>query len=66
MHEAFLKGANLQATFVDSVFLSPKTKLYKIGLFVANAHPAGGLPDGWTATVYDSQLTAAERDGAAL
>lgn len=66
MHEAFLKSANLQATFVDSVFLSPKTKLYKIGLFIAGAHPAQPLPGGWTAMVYDSQLTAAERDGAAL
>ncbi len=66
MHEAFLKGENLQASFVDSVFLSPKTKLYKIGLFVAADEPPGSLPGGWNATVYDSQLTAAERDGAAL
>lgn len=66
MHEAFLKRANLQATFVDSVFLSPKTKLYKIGLFVANDIPARALPGGWIAMVYDSQLTASERDGAAL
>lgn len=66
MHEAFLKGENLQASFVDSVFLSPKTKLYKIGLFVAADEPAGALPGGWNATVYDSQLTATARDGAAL
>jgi hypothetical protein len=66
MHEAFLKGENLQARFVDSVFLSPKTKLYKIGLFTAVDEPALALPEGWTATVYDSQLTAAARDGAAL
>lgn len=65
-HEAFLKNNNLQATFVDSVFLSPKTKLYKIGIFVAHSNPPQALPDGWNATVYDSQLTAAERDGAAL
>lgn len=66
MHDAFLKGANLQATFVDSVFLSPKTKLYKIGIFVANNQPPGAMPDGWTATVYDAQLTATQRDNAAL
>lgn len=65
-HEAFLKNNNLQATFVDSVFLSPKTKLYKIGIFVARENPAQALPGGWDASVYDSQLTAAERDGAAL
>lgn len=66
MHDAFLKGANLRATFVDSVFLSPKTKLYKIGLFIAGAQPPEPLPAGWSAIVYDSQLTATERDGAAL
>ena len=66
MHDAFLKGANLQARFVDSVFLSPKTKLYKIGLFVSADEPPQALPAGWHATVYDSQLTATERDGAAL
>lgn len=66
MHEAFLKGDNLQARYVDSVFLSPKTKLYKIGLFVALDEPPRPLPTGWAAIVYDSQLTAAERDRAAL
>ena len=66
LHEGFLKQADLQATFVDSLFLSPKTKLYKIGLFVAHPGPRRDLPDGGTVTVYDSQLTAAQRDGAAL
>lgn len=66
MHEAFLKGEDLQARFVDSVFLSPKTKLYKIGLFTAVDEPPRALPAGWACTVYDSQLTAAARDGAAL
>lgn len=65
MQEAFLKGENLSATFVDSVFLSPKTKLYKIGLFVAQDDPPRIPPDGWRAIVYDTQLTATERDGAA-
>lgn len=65
LHEGFLRGANLQATFVDSLFLSPKTKLYKIGLFVAEAAGIPPMPEGWAATVYDSQLTSAQRDGAA-
>lgn len=66
MHEGFVKRADMQATFVDSLFLSPKTKLYKIGLFVANDVRVRDLPDGWTATVYDAQLTAVQRDSAAL
>lgn len=65
LHEGFLRGDNLEATFVDSLFLTPKTKLYKIGLFVANEAGTPMLPSGWTATVYDSQLTASQRDGAA-
>ncbi|MCE2563802.1 nucleoid-associated protein [Komagataeibacter sp. FNDCF1] len=66
LHEAFIKSPDLKATFVDSVFLGPKTKLYKIGLFIAADQPPAPLPLGWTATVYDSQLTATQRDGAAL
>lgn len=65
LHEGFLRGANLQATFVDSLFLTPKTKLYKIGMFVANEAGVPAMPDGWSATVYDSQLTSSQRDGAA-
>lgn len=65
LHEGFLRGANLEATFVDSLFLTPKTKLYKIGMFVARNINNLDLPDDWTATVYDTQLTASQRDGAA-
>jgi hypothetical protein len=66
LHEGFLKGANLQATFVNNLFLSPKTKLYKIGVFVSDGtRPRPTLPEGWTATVYDSQMTATQRDSAA-
>jgi 37-kD nucleoid-associated bacterial protein len=66
LHEGFLKQQNLQATFVDSLFLSPKTKLYKIGLFVENQSHKPRLPDDYSATVYDSQLTSAQRESAAL
>lgn len=66
LHEGFLKTADLQAQYVDDLFLSPKTKLYKIGLFVNDGvKPRPDLPDGWTATVYDSAMTAANRDAAA-
>ena len=45
LHEGFLKQDDLQATFVQDLFLTPKTKLYKIGMFVASKHQdrAGGL-----------------------
>lgn len=65
LHEGFLKTNNLQAQFVSDLFLSPKTKLYKIGLFEQKS-VGQQLPDGWHATVYDSAMTASQRDNAAL
>lgn len=66
LHEGFVKENDLRATFFDSLFLTPKTKLYKIGLFVATKHSDQVLPDDWTATVYDNQLTISDRDGSAI
>lgn len=66
LHEGFIKTANLQARFVDDLFLSPKTKLYKIGMFISDgAHPRPALQAGWTPMLYDSVMTASQRDVAA-
>lgn len=66
LHEGFIKTDDLQARFVSDLFLSPKTKLYKIGLFVSDGlRPRPELPDGWSAIVYDSAMSAAQRDNAA-
>lgn len=65
MHEGFVRGQNLSAEFVESLFLSPGNKLYKIGLFRAKAEPAAALPGGWSATLYDRQMSALNREGAA-
>lgn len=66
LHEGFIKTNNLQAQFVSDLFLSPKTKLYKIGLFISDgADPRLDLPNGWRPVVYDSAMTAAQRDNAA-
>jgi hypothetical protein len=66
LHEGFIKTNDLQAQFVNNLFLSPKTKLYKIGIFICDgAHPRPPLPEGWQATVYDSAMTASQRDNAA-
>jgi hypothetical protein len=66
LHEGFIKTTDLQAQFVSDLFLSPKTKLYKIGIFVSDGIvPRPALPDGWSATVYDSAMTASQRDNAA-
>lgn len=66
LHEGFLKTSNLQARFVNDLFLSPKTKLYKIGMFISDgALPRQPLPSGWSPIVYDSVMTASHRDAAA-
>jgi hypothetical protein len=66
LQDGFNKKANLQVDFLNSLFLTPKQKLYKIAVFVSDdVQPSSALPAGWTATLYDSQLTASQRDGAA-
>lgn len=66
LHEGFIKTSDLQAQFVSDLFLSPKTKLYKIGIFISDgASPRPELPNGWNAIVYDSAMTASQRDNAA-
>ncbi|PZQ14313.1 MAG: hypothetical protein DI565_12905 [Ancylobacter novellus] len=66
LHDGFVKTADLQAQFLRDLFLSPKTKLYKIGIFITDGQQHDGdLPSGWAATVYDTGLSASSRDGAA-
>lgn len=66
LHEGFLKTSDLQAHFVSDLFLSPKTKLYKIGFFISDGLvPCLPLPSGWRPFVYDSSMTATQRDAAA-
>lgn len=56
---------NIGLTYLDDLFLTPAAKLYKIGVFIKKEPSSNPLPDGWTAFVYDSQRTLANRDGAA-
>lgn len=66
LHEGFIKTQDLQAEFVRDLFLSPKTKLYKIGIFISDGNnPRPALPDGWRPVVYDSAMTESQRDNAA-
>lgn len=66
LHAGFIKTPDLRAEFVSDLFLSPKTKLYKIGIFISDGQrPRPDLPDGWHPVVYDSQMTASQRDSAA-
>lgn len=55
--------ASLQ--FLKDLFLTPASKLYKIGFFIREGVARQALTDGWKAFVYDSNMTTANRDGAA-
>lgn len=51
--------------FLKDLFLTPASKLYKIGFFVREDATQQELPAGWRAFIYDSHMTAANRGGAA-
>ena len=56
------RGTALQ--FLRDLFLTPASKLYKIGFFIRE-DGRRALPEGWKAHVYDSHMTTRNRDGAA-
>ena len=56
-------GTSLQV--LKDLFLTPASKLYKIGFFMRESTTSKPLPVGWRAFVYDSLMTAANRGGAA-
>ena len=57
------RGLSIQ--FLKDLFLTPASKLYKIGFFVRDGATRQALPDGWHAFVYDSHMSSTKRDGAA-
>lgn len=65
-HSGFRRTREMQVEFFKDLFLTPQTKLYKIGLFNygRQGDPILSL-DGWGATIYDAQMTSAHRESAA-
>ena len=57
------RGTSLQ--FLKDLFLTPASKLYKIGFFVREGSARRTLPEGWKVFVYDSHMTTTNREGAA-
>lgn len=58
----FREDGSLAVEFLTDLFLTPESKLYKIGIFVAPpADPMPVLPEGWQASVYDVAMTAGNR-----
>lgn len=50
--------------FLQDVFLTPATRLYKVGMMVRHDSKADPL-DGWRAFVFDSNISASNREAAA-
>ncbi|WP_430444414.1 nucleoid-associated protein [Sphingorhabdus contaminans] len=66
LHGGFRRAANLSVEYIKSLFMTPQTKLYKIGLFKRSGGPGQPLPNGWTAAVYDSLMSTSNPDNAAF
>lgn len=65
-HSSFRHTPKMQVEYLKDLFMGPQIKLYKIGVFAfSGADLAAALPTGWTATIYDNQMSSTKRDGAA-
>jgi nucleoid-associated protein YejK len=65
-HSGFRRTTDMQVQYFKDLFMTPQTKLYKIGVFAySGGSPIPPLPAGWTPLIYDSQMSSANRDGAA-
>lgn len=51
--------------FLDNIFLTPATRLYKLALFASDAIDVNRAT-AWRAFVFDSNITATKREGAAI
>jgi hypothetical protein len=54
----------LVTEFLNNVFLTPATRLYKVSMFVCEASRPK-LPDGWRAFVFDNNILPTKRESAA-
>lgn len=50
--------------FLQNIFLTPATRLYKVGLMLRD-DAAATKPDGWRAFVFDSNISVSNREAAA-
>jgi hypothetical protein len=51
--------------YVKEILLTPATRLYKVGIFVAPAAAGPQLPSGWRAFVFDDQIVQRDKTTAA-
>jgi len=57
-------GGHNVVEFLKNIFLTPATRLYKVGLMLRD-DPAATKPDGWRAFVFDSNISVSNREAAA-
>lgn len=57
-------GERAIVEFLNNIFLTPATRLYKIGLMLRD-NDTDPKPDGWRAFVFDSNISVSNREAAA-
>lgn len=63
-HTAFRRTETMEIELLSDIFMSPSTKLYKLGLFSRDRPGVDQeFPDGWSAAVYDSLITGSHPHG---
>lgn len=58
------EGAEAVIEFLQNIFLTPATRLYKIGLML-RTDASKAAPEGWRAVVFDSNISKSNREQAA-
>lgn len=58
-------AAKVVTEFLENIFLTPATRLYKLALFIATAKSVTD-ETGWRCFIFDSNITAARRENAAV
>ena len=57
-------GERIITEFLNNIFLTPATKLYKIGIML-QVNAGLGVPEGWKSFVFDSNISQSHRESAA-
>jgi hypothetical protein len=64
-HPGFQLTSTMKVQYLKDLFLTPQTKLYKIGLFSFDGKAPRRLPTGWKLSVFDSSMSNGHREKAA-
>lgn len=66
VQQGFRRGKESMVELLDDIFLTPATRLYKIGLFLHERDDGSTKVDCWKAFVFDSNISSNNREAAAV